>query len=798
MVRIELQENNGWSFFRGTPEVPRDKDHGPLGPWSIQYDDAQWEQISLPHTVRTEPLMASGGVNYQGIAWYRKRITIGEDLAAMDLLFELEGAMQRVDAWFDGEPLGIMNGGFLPGAFDLTGKLVPGREHLIALKVDNSDMPDVPPGKPQNTLDFCYFGGLYRDAWLKAAGKLRFSYAVHEGKPASGGIRVSYPTVTKEAAELEVLAHVLNHKGSSARPRLQLLLDGLPVASGEPFAIPAGGDGEALLRFMVKAPRLWHPRNPNLYTLTARLVDEKNEEEIFDEIIERIGIRSVEFTGEGFFINHERFFLSGANRHQEFPYAGFAITDALQKRDAVILRRAGMTCVRTAHYPQDKAFMDACDELGIVCVIPTPGWQNHPDSAAFDFASYENTRRLIRYNRNHPSAVLWEPILNETDYPEYFAKKQLEIVRQESPGQAWAACDSHYAFAPEYPVNYNTKDGKPVFIREYGDNWIEQFGANYPEKPGPRKTLRRVRRGGHTGFYSGGERAMIRNAEERFESYFALRMIHGINGACMWAGIDHNRGYVNNEAAVGILDFFRLPKFVYYLYEAQQEIGEAGAKIFIASYWTEDSPRDVTVYSNAEAVRLSLNGAEIAVLSAAEGWAATPLLANSESEEFTHENLFNDRVPEGIHPPFTFKGVPFEPGILQAEALVDGKPVAVHRVRTPGAARRLRLAPHWAGVETWIADGSDLLLCHVFADDENGVTVPSEEREVRFSVSGGAGIVGDGDPRVQANPIPLEAGATGILLRAGLMPGRVILRAEAEGLESAELTLQTRENKTQR
>jgi beta-galactosidase len=274
-------------------------------------------------------------------------------------------------------------------------------------------------------------------------------------------------------------------------------------------------------------------------------------------------------------------------------------------------------------------------------------------------------------------------------------------------------------------------------------------------------------------------------------------MIQGINGACMWAGIDHNRGYINNEAAVGMLDFFRLPKFVYYLYEAQQAIEEAGAKIFIASYWTEDSPRDITVYSNAEAVRLSLNGAEIAVLSAAEGWAATPLLANSEYEEFKNENIFNDRIPGGIHPPFTFKGVPFEPGILQAEALVDGKPAAVHRVRTPGAARRLKLVPHWEGVETWTADGSDLLLCHVFAHDENGVTVPSEEREVRFSiVSGDAVIVGDGDPRVKANPIPLEAGAAGVLLRAGLKPGRVLLRAEAENLATAELTLQTQENKT--
>jgi beta-galactosidase len=794
LKRLELSANSGWRFYRGAPPSGREDSVARSDakfPFDRDYDDSWWEVAALPHTVREERLIASGGLNYQGEAWYRRRFEIPEELERMDLLFEMEGVMQRADVWLDGAPLGFAEGGFLPAAFDLTGKITAGVQHVLAIRVDNSDLPDVPPGKPQNALDFCYFGGLYRDAWLKAAGKTRFSYAVHEGKTGSGGLYVTYPKVSAEEALVRVKAHMLNHAEQAARARVRLSLaapDSGPAAEAESetVTIPSGGDTEVSITFAVKQPRLWHPFHPCLYSLTATLVS--SEGETLDELSERIGIRSVQFTAKGFFINGEPLFLSGANRHQDYPYIGFALPDALQKRDAAALRRAGIIAVRTGHYPQDKAFMDACDELGILCVIPTPGWQIHPQSVKFDLLSYENTRRLIRYNRNHPSAALWEPILNETDYPEYFARKQLEIVREETE-DGWCACDSHYAYAEHYPVNYSIMDletGRPLFVREYGDNFTEQFG--------PSGTLRRVRRGADTGFYLGGEQAMLRSAQERFEDYYLLRAVPGLNGATMWTGVDHNRGYDENEAPAGMLDLFRLPKFSLYLYMAQQDVSVAGPMCFIANYWTPDSPRDVTVYTNCEAVRLSLNGRTLATLTTAEGWANTPIYAGAAySWRMRGRKVSHDFIPEGVHPPITFPNIPFEPGELTAEALIQGRPAASHTVRTPGAAAGLVLRPHWEGLEEWIADGSDLLMVHVFAADAQGTTAPWDEREVLFSISHGAEIVGS-DARVAANPVRLEAGAAGALLRAGRVPWTVTLRAEAEGLVPAEITLTLSEN----
>ena len=166
MTRLKISANKNWKFYRGLPpfgrsDTPNDPHARGIRAFDVRYDDSEWETVHLPHTVREEKLMCSGGRNYQGECWYRKRIVISEDWADKELFLEFEGAMQRVDAWLDGEPLGVHTGGFIPVGFDLTG--IKAGEHLLVLKVDNSDMRDVPPGKPQTELDFCYFGGLYRN-----------------------------------------------------------------------------------------------------------------------------------------------------------------------------------------------------------------------------------------------------------------------------------------------------------------------------------------------------------------------------------------------------------------------------------------------------------------------------------------------------------------------------------------------------------------------------------------------------------------------------------------------------------
>lgn len=763
MKSIKISANRGWKFYRGEPPKGRiehsDNPHDSgLPPFSERYDDSMWETVHLPHTVRNEKLMCSGGLNYQGECWYRKEFIVSEEWKDKELYFEFDGAMQRVDAWLDGEPLDCKMGGFLPMRFEVSG--LDAGKHMLALKVNNSDMPDVPPGKPQGALDFCYFGGLYRNAWFYVADKVRFSYAVHEGKAASGGLYVR-TKLADEKAIVSVRANWINHTESVATASVRLFLNEKLVYESEKIEGPSMRDTDVECQFVVDNPKLWHPDHPYLYELKAQLV---NGEEVLDERTEKIGLRTLEFRTDAFYINGEKLFLNGTNRHQEYAYVGFALPDALQKRDVHMLRKAGVNCIRTAHYPVDEVFMQACDEAGILCIIPTPGWQIHPTSVLFDEACFENTRRMIRLLRNHASACLWEPVLNETDYPAYFAQKQLQIVQEESGDlPAWCACDAHSRLAENYPVSYAKvprHPNKPLFVREYGDFYMEQYG--------PMETMLRVRRGEHTGFYPGGEAAMIRSARERFEDYNVLYHAENMNGAATWAGFDHNRGYEPNEGAVGMFDFLRLPKFHYYYFDCQQDMEKAGAKCFIANYWTEKSPRDVVVYTNAETVRLSLNGKMVG-------------------------SMQTNGKPS-IHPAVVFPDVPWESGELLAEALADGKVVASHRVRTPKMPHHLVLTPQWEGVEQWVADGSDLLMVHVAMADEDGTIIPDSEAEVRFSVEGDARIVGKDEPWVQGDKVLLEAGQSGVLLRAGTTAGKVIVKVQAEGFADSVLELQTEDS----
>ncbi len=754
---LKLSANMYWKFYRGIP--PRGRvvnsdnphDHG-LEPCDLRYDDSEWETVHLPHTVREERLNCSGGYNYMGECWYRKQFTVDKEWENKVKYFEIGGAMQRADVWLDGKPQGVYYGGFLPHLIDVS-SLTAG-EHVIVIKLDNSDCFDIPPGKPQGDLDFCYFGGLYRNAWFCVTEKLHFTQAVHQNKVASGGLFVRYPLISKEKAKARVKAHAMNENSQKAVGKVVVLLDGNPVVSVD-TEFEANSEWEYDFEFDMDNPKLWSPHNPALYTVTAQIIVDGK---IVDEMSERVGIRQIRFEKNGVVINGEKQFINGVNRHQEYPYVGFALPDAVQYRDLKLLREMGALCIRIAHYPPTVEFMNACDELGILCIIPTPGWQIHPSSIEFDMRSYENTRRMVRMHRNRPSVMAWEPILNETDYPEYFALEQIRCVKEEcADGQCYYGCDRHSRCSEMFPLHFQPGNelGIPAFVREYGDSYTEQYGVA--------STTYRVRRGKNASFYAGGEAPMLWSANARFEKYKKFIDDGEVCGGCVWVGIDHNRGYDLTECAGGILDFFRLKKYSYNMFESQQDVDKAGAKCFIVSDWTKNSSTDITVYTNADKVRLLRNGQQVGVL----------------------ETLGK----AGLHPPVVFKNVEFVPGELRAEAIINGQVVAESVVRTHENATKLALVPHFESVNTWVADGADLLMVRVSALDKNGNLDLSYEGEIEFSVEGDASIVGDGLAWVNANPIKAEAGMSAVVLRAGTNSGKVKLKACAQGLESAEIEL---------
>lgn len=186
---------------------------------------------------------------------------------------------------------------------------------------------------------------------------------------------------------------------------------------------------------------------------------------VVDRIHTNVGIRTIKQTTEGFFINGEKLYLRGTNRHQCFPNVGDAVSNSMHKRDALLIKQGGYNAVRAAHYTHDPAFLDACDEYGLLVVECIPGWQHWNNDPVFAQRLYQAGRKMIRRDRNHPSIFLWETMLNETRYPKYVADSIQHIAHTEYPGdQMYTAGDywGHQEVADCFDAYYKQVDKFPA------------------------------------------------------------------------------------------------------------------------------------------------------------------------------------------------------------------------------------------------------------------------------------------------------------------------------------------------
>ena len=622
-ARQTLSFNQGWRFFRvDDPAAP------PLDIATIK--DGDWEKVNLPHTVRLEPANASGGKNFQGVCWYTRHFQPVDAWKNHTLYLRFEGAMSVADVWLNGQKLTTHFNGYQPFTIDISKSVKFDTENVLAVRLDNSDNKEVPPGKPQNQLDFCYFGGLYRDVDLIVMNPLHVTDEILANKVAGGGIFVSYPSVTDASATVQVQADVIN---DSDQPHTAQVRETLVDTAGKTVAtssanvpLTPGGSNFATQKLTVDNPALWHPDHPTLYKLITDVMEDGH---VTDTVETRIGIREIRMTvADGLLINGKKFVSIGANRHQDHPYVGYAIPASGQWRDAKLLRETGFTSFRS-HYPQDRAFLDACDEFGILVIESNPGWQIGGDEL-FTQRVQQNAREMIRRDRNRPSVFLWEAELNETyAYDRKIYPLIQKLVHEEDPFDGcYTAGDSvrKKADDPDWDVVYNTgvKD-KPRWQREYGDgpvdNWTDQQSASRVAAGGGKHPCS-CRRG---------------NTLTSSTQFSAIRNSPALGGVDIWAGVDAYRGYHHQPFLGGPIDLFRLPKFDAFFFQSQRAPDlhvpglTDGPMVFIANFATMQSPSTVTVFSNCPEVRLTQNGKEVATQKPAGNLAGL------------------------VHPPFTFK-----------------------------------------------------------------------------------------------------------------------------------------------
>ena len=699
--------------------------------WEFSLDNFKTsKRVTLPHSIDEGELgfEASGCVNRQQPAWYRRTFAWKRNGAHQFLHFEAIMGKSRVT--LNGRVVAEHFGGYLPIHAEVTGVLKEG-ENVLEVWCDNSDDPSYPPGKAQDVLDFTYFGGIYRDAYLIETGE---AYVADTDK---GGVWITSNLGSDGAWTVRADVTL---GGETKDAEVSLVYDdaGIVATQAAPAVLRDGApevlrDGACAVGFSFRpaSPALWSPETPNLHWLR---VDVKNGGRLSDRVNVRFGIRDFKMTMDGLILNGRTYpkKLIGANRHQDYAFIGNALPNSLHWRDVKKFKDCGMAIFRCAHYPQDPAFMDACDELGMFVIDATPGWQfwNRKDPR-FERRVYDDIEKMVRRDRSRPSLFMWEPILNETRFPGDFTTNAVATVKRNAlPPNDVCACDRQSEGSGVCEVNYAHQpiNDRVGFRREWGD-FVDDWNA----QNSPSRVLREW-----------GECAMVRQAQ------LYLGFIRDLNartksnlGGCLWHGTDHARGYHPDNFFGGIMTYARQKKYSWYAFKAALSDEPF---VFAAHELSQSSPEEVAVFSNCT-------------------YSATLL-----GKPFKPgETKFNYRAQHALVGKLRKKPRSEKDKIDNFTAtLPDGS----RHVRLPaGRLAKIDLALDTEGLAP-VADGGDLVAVTATLADASGTPKRYLTETIRFSVEGEADIVGE-------NPQVTRWGEAVVLVRprATARPKPIAIRA---------------------
>ena len=778
-VREAINFNVGWRFIK--QDVTGAEKH--------DFDDSAWSVVNLPDGLELLPLAASGGVNYQGPAWYRKQFNLNETMRSKKVILHFEGIMGKSKIWVNGAMIKENFSGYYPIHIDVTEYVDFKKPNTVAVRADNSNDKTYPPGKSQEQLDFTYFGGIYRDAWLITHNHTYVTHPTAAEKVAGGGVFVHYESLSEKSVDVFVDVDVINEgKKKTVFVQLDLLdSDGKAVASSvKEYQLPKNNAVQTHAQFTVLNPKLWRPDNPQLHDLRVSLKNKRGD--VLDTFIKRIGIRTVEMRGqEGFYLNGKPYpqLLIGANRHQDFAHIGHALPNNLHYRDALKLRQTGMSVIRSAHFVQDPAFMDACDELGLLFIATIPGWQFWNKDPIFMYRMLDDVRKLIRLERNRPSVFIWEIIPNETHFPEKFAQEATKAAKEEFPfkglytvtdaremrGKNQKYFDMLYSndLVAKYP-------NKSIFKREWGDfvdNWVDHNSVSRVAK-------------------QWGETAQIRQALHYFKEEWiengelktwpSLTMSYAASkslvGATMWHPFDHQRGYHPDPFWGGIMDAYRQPKFSYYLMKSLlptsglEKVPQVDAKpfVFLAHLMTPFSAEDVVVFTNCEEIKLTMYGEEIGVKKATDAANPVPRVPVIFKDVFKYTDVRN-KSKKGygkINQEYV------EGAVMKAEGIINGAVVTEHKRWPVGRKRRLVIKVDDSNIQP-IADGSDITTVVAYLVDAGGAIKRLSDEYVRFTVEGEGELIGSKANEI--NPQKMLWGEAIALIRSSTTAGKIRVKA---------------------
>lgn len=388
---------------------------------NADYDYNKDECVRIPHTVKETPLHFDEH-EYQKTAAYIRVLNIPDDWKNKDIYLTFEGVLHSCTVYINGAEAASHFSGYTAFSFAINEYVKYGEDNIIAVKADSREDQNIPPFG--FVIDYMTYGGIYRDVYIDIKEKAHIE-DVYVSGDCEGNLDISI-SASDEAKGLTLKNMIIplsrNESGD--------LIRGEEKVFNEDKYMPSD-DNKVSYRGRFESPGLWDIKNPNLYILKTILTDDTGR--VFDEKEVRFGFRSAVFKADGFYLNGQKIKIRGLNRHQSYPYVGYAMPKNPQVNDAKLLKEElGLNAVRTSHYPQSHYFIEACDEIGLMVFTEMPGWQHIGDEKWKDRA-VENVKEMVLQYRNHPSIILWGVRINESVDDDDFYQRTNEAAHSLDP-----------------------------------------------------------------------------------------------------------------------------------------------------------------------------------------------------------------------------------------------------------------------------------------------------------------------------------------------------------------------------
>ena len=678
-----------------------------------KFNDQAWTRVNLPHANKEVAYNYFDEREYQFVSTYRQIFTLPARIQGKRVFVDFAGVMTYAEVFLNGQFVGSHRGGYTPFSCELTSQIKLEEENVLVVKVDSTERADIPPFG--HVIDYLCFGGIYREVNLRIVDPFYIKNVF--AKPQD---------VLEEKKQVETTVFLANtgKKEETVIVAVQLEKAGqIVTTSSTEVTLSAGEEGSVDVYLKdLEDIALWDLDHPELYDVTVTL---RRDNVAVDRFSTRIGFREAVVKPDGFFLNGKRVMLRGLNRHQSFPYVGYAMPARVQRKDADILKyELGLNVVRTSHYPQSPHFLDRCDEIGLLVFEEIPGWQYIGDKQ-WQKVAQDDVKEMIERDWNHPSIFLWGVRINESWDDRDFYLETNGIARELDPTRQTGGvrCSERSLFLEDvYTMNDFIHSGGEVVLRDQRqvtglDEYVPYMVCEFNGHMYPTKRFDQ-------------EERLIEHALRHLRVQNAAGLDPHISAAIGWCAFDYNThfdfGSGDRICYHGVMDMFRIPKLAAAVYASQMDPKKKPV-LEPATLWTRGDRSGgavlpIVIFTNCDEVEV--------------------VVANESVGKFYPER---ETYPGVDYPPVIIRDIPYT-GVwgsawhnVEFVGYLAGKKVASKRFAKDPVPTKLLATPD---DQTIRADGIDATRIVFKLVDQVGNPLPYSNAALEIKVEGAGELIG--------------------------------------------------------